>query len=410
MTTTLRNSFPIINPISESAAHLTVSDTVLHGRDVTVDGKLIYKGKILKAPPSLRTYAQLGISAPKSNAAADLMRDESKLNKIISLAEYLETGGYFTEFDKSEIRKITRLSSTSPLPHLSEKGFGQGATANIPRETIATVVKWMSSKLSGVEQKTSGISLVRSSNTGWPFFLPGNSVANSYNNLVNAALTFSDLSPFEATSLLNSASGHLIPPCSTTFLRMSASAKPIRNYSFVTAFGAVSAESSSAIRGKYARPRAVYANYGFINAKGRQTMLVLKQMIRLVDGLNLLTPNDVCSHMNLFKRVKSEDISGFDLSVTLSLVQCLYEELSRVPGVDVEYLEYAIKCYTQPILTPSLIRGHVAVNDRKGMIGSGDILTSIVGTLINFIRQVETIRLLTSKSVSTILSDLNANK
>lgn len=410
MTTTLRNSFPILNPQTESASSLVVTDDLLHGRQVIIDGKPVYSGKIFKAPPSLRNYAQLGTSSPKTNSAADLMRDETKLNKLISLAEYLETGGYFTDFDKSEIRKITRLSSTSPLPHLSEKGFGQNATAKIPAQTVHEVIKWMASKLGNEPVSMSGISLVRNSNTGWPFFLPGNSIANSYNNLVNAALSFSGLAPADAVNLLRSASGHEIPPCSTTFLRMSASAKNIRVYSFVTAFGRMTAESSSTVKGKYARPRAVYANFGYINARGRQTMLVLKKMIRLINGLDLLTPDQTCAHMNLFKRVRSEDISGFDLSVTLQLIQDVYEAFSQVSGVDREYLEYALECYTQHILTPSLVKGHVVANERSGMIGSGDILTSILGTVINFIRQVETIRLLTSKSVTSIMSDFDSKK
>lgn len=383
---------PILHPTNVSLPELRIREEI-NGRDENKRGKGLMSTesnsinyRCFGVENSWYQYSKRGSLPIDEVAPWDLTGDRVALRRLESYMSDLDERGLLSAFDKAEIVKLSHLSRFPQYPFVSDKGFGVGLSNKFPDELIAAFKKHFSGRAAVTKRTLKKLSLIRRSNTGWPFLLNGNSKANEMNNLLNVLFMRSTLSPAQVEDFM--ATFAHIPPCSVMFTRTSHGAhKEVRKYSRIEKGDFVSVSGS---RGFYPRIRGVYANYGAANLAGRPLMSKIKDTIASVKGLKHtfthLTDAIIREGMNAGYHIKAEDISGFDLSVSSAMLHQLYDIYEHAFPEESEYIAFARRNFTQPVASPGFSKGVINCYERDGIISSGDILTSMNGCLINLLR------------------------
>lgn len=385
---------PILRPKKVALDELRVRETIT-GRDEKKTGQGLFstadtsvKYKCFGVENAWYQYSKRGAQPVTTIAPWDMTGNRSALFRLEDFLTELDDKGVLSAFDQSEILKLSHLSRFPQFPFVSDKGFGVGLSNSFPDELINVFKKHFSSRARAIKPSLKKLSIVRRSNTGWPFLLNGNSKANEMNNLLNVLLTRTELSAMQVESFLSQFTS--IPACSVMFTRTShGSHKAVRDFSRLDKGDFVSTIGS---KGYYPRIRGVYANYGFANLSGRPLMSKVKDVVTSIAGLKhshtSITESQVRAALSSGFIAKAEDISGFDLSVSDKMLEQIYDIYEDAFPEERNYISFARRNFYQPVASPGFSKGVINAYERSGIVSSGDIMTSMNGCIINLLRMI----------------------
>lgn len=294
--------------------------------------------------------------------------------------------------DDENFRKLINPQTLKGNWFIPPNELGNEGENEFPQDLVDATVEYLNAHKGKGKVIRMSTSVIRASNGGWPFYIPGNHYFNDMTLLVNLvcaqALKFSGVDFLD--DLQDIVTGYFpgLTASYTTFKRSRLTDafwpdwKPSSN----------GAHATTETAGDACIPRYVYGAPGVVNQAGREGSIEMKEVMFSCSPMSVGTD---AYNFSLFYYFYSlglipwyEDLSRFDTTASYKMVRQVGQIYSRV----IENASFDaivdradnLDILGGPITTKSM----GTLYRKKGMIMSGRFDTDIVGTLINFMRVV----------------------
>lgn len=351
---------------------------------------------VLKAPPTLeRSFKKQKEEEGFTFASYEFANTEADMKYNIDVLS--DAKNLFAGVDESlhEAEEDNRSKANMQRGHrgawyIPEQALGLANVKAFPDDLVSAVEEWLfaGSKTS----VTMSEAVTRHTNGGFPTFESGASPYSDLNLVCSQIFAANGQIDWKVRSEIleeqMSLLGYNIPTCFTLFSRTRNSSKFFRDW-VLSEKGATSASES---RGFSCPMRMVQGGPSFLNSEGRRAAIELKEYLYSKAPFHVLPEQYQLNEFLHFHRGgmvgTSEDISGFDLSVSSAMImqaKKIYHRILVKHNFATQYEAHA----SLPLLGPPIDNVNEAFLYRKeGMITSGFITTDIDGTIINFMRVV----------------------
>lgn len=294
-----------------------------------------------------------------------------------------ETGLIEAEHDNA--KKSMLLTSSTGSKHIEVAGLVNNSDS-FP-ESIKLLSEYFPLSKSDRLQTPISLTTTRGTNHGWPTFMPGSDSRNSVDLLVHIELAKilmdqfnGDLIPFE--EYVRKLTGVPEPMASSMFFRR----QPTSKWTYEFALTTSGPLFRSASQGKFCRQRQVFGVPLFINTALRSLAQYVRTVYKRHPTFNHTTPTNTLNYLRTFKDFTffSEDLSGYDKSVSVGCQKALLDSFYGIVASDAERALYS-SLSTLSVLSPPLTSDSNAfLYRREGQTISGSIFTDKDGSLINF--------------------------
>jgi hypothetical protein len=256
------------------------------------------------------------------------------------------------------------------------------------------------------------LAVTRGTSHGWPSFVPANDPASDVDLAFHAwaagwlAHEGYSLADFSA-AVREAAPALAVDVCAQMFFRTGPLSKPVPHYQLLPhAEGAVGALGTST--GYFCRERQVFAVPTCVNLLLRPAATRIKMLLRQSPSFKHGDASDLLRKLGAAPHLKfiSEDISGFDRSVTRGMQRDLLKHVYSRFLTERESRLYD-DLQSLPVLAPPLATDTAGyMYSRSGMTISGSIFTTNDGTIINAVSIAYSV----SKALNIPLSDVWSHK
>lgn len=369
---------------------------------------------VSKAPPSLeRSFKKQTEEEGFSFASYEYANDERDMRYNI---EVLSDGKNLYNDDDEELfiaeednrKKANAQRGHRGVWYIPETPLGAKNEKVFPDELMSAIEKWFYSGTT--VPVTMSLSVTRHTNGGYPTFESGASPYSDLNLVISQIVAANNQLTFEARKeIIEDAMagiGYNIPCCFTLFSRTRNSSKFFRDWT-LTEKGASSASES---RGFACPMRMVQGGPSFMNSEGRPAAIMLKERMYAKPPFHVYTEaaqlREFRQYHLMGMKGNSEDISGYDLSVSAGMIRQAGESYKRILSQR-KFIDQYNAHISMPLLGPPMDSVNEAfLYSKEGMITSGFITTDIDGSYINFCRVVYSMAAATGWSYETTLNNL----
>lgn len=340
----------------------------------------------------------------------DVDRCISVLERFTSLLEDAPLTDGAREAELDNARKAVLEAGKTGVGHISPEGITNTADSSIPG--MEYFGAWLHHRyVTEVGPDwTLDMKVVRNTSHGWPSYVSGGDPASNVDLLAHiwlaGALADAEGDLADVSDRMARLGYHGPPLSAQMFSRTGPLAKPTPHY--VPSLDGEALRVAAVSRGLFCRERQVFAVPTFLNLFLRPAATRVKYALRTDPSFKHTTGARFAETLKGYPHLKffSEDISGYDRSVTLRMQRDLEEHVYARFMTSAERRAYH-DLQTLPVLAPPLVPGSEGfLYERAGMTISGSIFTTNDGTCLNVISIAHAV----SEALSIPLDEIWARK